>query len=353
MPTMTVTLRTATPLFLGGAATTRIGRDEVIESEVRVPPIKSALRFWFRFVEGARQHGDWKKVKLEEDRLFGSSESGVGSFRIKLKSPLPSVTRLSSVPPNYDEWPLPIMYLGYGCVKLRRFTDADKEGRRKKRLPTTVFQPARPFIDVGQNLSFEITLNRVARDADLQKLYESIWLWTHLGGFGSRSRRGWGSLQLVEPRQGFAPAPVDEKDLTTLKSEIENGITGMLSGTIPSDARFTHWFSGCRIVAPRIESDWEKAMTWLGSKMITFRSNYRDNRPPKTKSYPPCWSDHDLVRNYLLTAAGGYVKPTSPPKRAVFGLPQNYGFFSLSNGPNAQNPSKATITARWKVSAPG
>lgn len=351
MHTMTVTLRTVTPLFLGGARTVRVAGKESIEADARVPPIKSALRFWFRFAEGGRQGGSWQKVKGEEDRLFGGQERGVGVFRIRLSGTPPRVTPLPAVPPWYKEWPLSIMYMGYGCATRRKLDEKEKERRNKAtpRIPTQVFEPARSFIDAGELFEFDLLFTADSQPDDRRKIYEALWLWTHLGGFGSRARRGWGSLQLIEPNAGHVPAPSSAGDCETLRKAIEKGIAEIIPDTPPTTAEYTHWFAGAKVLVPKIQSNWQESMKWIGDKFIAFRSNSTKFKVPRPGPGDHCWPDHDLLRNYLLPRGNGYVSPTNPPVRAVFGLPQNYGFGGLAQGSKAQNPNKATVKARFNT----
>lgn len=184
MHTLSITLRTVTPLFLGGGDTEGRGKDETIMTEMRVPPIKSALRFWFRFAEGARQDGDLGKVHQAEDRLFGSAGEGTGLFRVRLRRRRPIISPAKS---DEFEWSMQMGYLGYGPVGFKRGGGCE---------------PKRSFIAPKQPIEFDLVFTKKATVSDVQRVYESLWLWTHLGGFGSRARRGWGSLAMEEPKSG-------------------------------------------------------------------------------------------------------------------------------------------------------
>jgi len=69
METLTVTLKTVTPLFLGGARQNE-------HAELRPPSIKGALRFWYRAIDPQyNQKVDPSKRDSPtwEQRLFGRS----------------------------------------------------------------------------------------------------------------------------------------------------------------------------------------------------------------------------------------------------------------------------------------
>lgn len=336
MHTMKVTLRTVTPLFLGGA--------QEKSCELRPPSIKGALRFWFRFIEGARQNGDWRQVRAEEQRLFGSTDTGVGAFRIKCTK-TPQITRPSLGPPGYREWPIEIGYMGYGPIGLRKLSYQERETRKASKKPTTVFEPRREFIDANQELAFDIQFRPEATEQDMRRVHEGLWLWTHLGGLGSRARRGWGSLELIEPDEMYGLKVLTMADAKDLEAEIQARIKQIQGeGESPRSAQFTHWFHESRLLVPCVCEGWQQAMWWVGNKFIAFRSNSTRFKKPPAGPHDPCWPDHDLLRNYLLPPGQGFMQPSRAPMRVVFGLPHNYAFGSL-----AQNPNKASVTAKWHV----
>jgi CRISPR-associated protein Cmr1 len=329
MKTLTVKLRTVTPLFLGGASPDRC--------ELRPPSIKGALRFWFRFIEGARQNGDWRKVREKERRLFGSTDTGVSALRIKLTS-VPRVTQVSRIPAEYREWPIEIAYMGYGPIELRRFTKPEREARQAAGMPTTVFEPKREFIDAGEEFGFDLIFQSSASIEDTQHVYEALWMWTHLGGFGSRARRGWGSLKLEGPA-GLNPAPLAEADSKKLKAKLEAGVSGILAGSpLPQEARYSHWFASGAIYCSAEAYNWQGAMKWIGGKLIAYRSNWKRKKGPK-----PCFADHGLIQDYLKPPPTG-GEPKIAPMRAAFGLPHNYTFGGLRDA--GWNPYQASVTAR-------
>jgi CRISPR-associated protein Cmr1 len=344
MKTVTVKLRTVTPLFLGGAAER--------SCELRPPSIKGALRFWFRFIEGARQNGDWRRVREEEQRLFGSMNTGIGTFRIRMTRPSAVTGRFGVL--QYREWPPEIGYMGYGPIELRRLTQAEKDAWKAAGKSTTVFEPKQDFIDAGCDLKFDLVFPSSAPEQDQVRIYEALWLWTHLGGFGSRARRGWGSLELLLPAT-FKPSPVTAKTGRELCDGLLCGINELI-GTTPlaSTPEYSYWFRDARILVPHVGQDWQGGMRWMGDKFIRFRSNatkFKFTFPPTGSKYP-CWTDHDLLRNYLLPPGKGFVRPPVAPMRAVFGLPQNYGFGDLARGSNAQNPNRAAVKARHTTQRP-
>ena len=70
METLTVTLKTITPLFLGGAESDKW-------AELRAPSIKGAMRFWYGAID--------PEYRTNEPNIFGSTDTGQGTFSIRLK----------------------------------------------------------------------------------------------------------------------------------------------------------------------------------------------------------------------------------------------------------------------------
>jgi len=54
--------------------------------------------------------------------------------------------------------------------------------------------------------------------------YAALWLSLHFGGVGQRSRRGAGSLQMMELQGVDAPKPVDALDQARYRTELEQGL---------------------------------------------------------------------------------------------------------------------------------
>src|SRR3990172_9300839 len=65
MHNLSVTFQTLTPLFLGGS----VPREH---AELRIPPIKSAIRYWYRAWLG--RYLDLTQLQVHEARAFGSTD---------------------------------------------------------------------------------------------------------------------------------------------------------------------------------------------------------------------------------------------------------------------------------------
>lgn len=167
MEKIEATFRIVTPMFISGADQSR--------AEFRLPSIKGTLRFWWRALAWERCGGDLSRIRKEEDRLFGSTDTGQAAVLMKLEhlDPLEDfvgVQRASDWSQN--DWQ---SYVGYGLV--------DRKDR-----------PTRQYIEPG----FRFRLHMIAKTGErLQAVESSLQALGLLGGLGGRSRKGWGSLTLL------------------------------------------------------------------------------------------------------------------------------------------------------------
>lgn len=186
-----VALEVVTPI-LGGAYETRT-LDEV--DFIRVPSIRGQLRFWWRALY-AHESPTAKDLYERECALWG----GTGGNR-----PRRSVVEIRVVVEHIGETDLedvqPYRRGGKdetrGSYALWPARSDGKKGRppAPRRRPGTRF---RLFARVGgvQDLSRR----------DFEQVRNAIRAWVVFGGYGSRTRRGLGSLSVVEQRAEWLPA---------------------------------------------------------------------------------------------------------------------------------------------------
>lgn len=162
-------LRTLTPAFVGGA-------DPNDQAEIRVSSVRGALRAWYRLVVGPGVAAGLSEEhrELAEDRLFGGTAPGSGQGAVGLS--LAEAAPEGSMPWSNREirGSRPgLAYLGFSL---------DMGNNDRKAVP-----PATPF-------TLHVTLPRGLSDRPRSLLGATLWAWLTLGGLGSRSRRGFGSL---------------------------------------------------------------------------------------------------------------------------------------------------------------
>jgi CRISPR-associated protein Cmr1 len=219
-----VHLRVATPAFVGGATSRAVDPYQPL----RPASVRGALRAWFRFGvaaqlhvgaedAGAPGHRDRRSLseaamdvlrELELDVFGGVFGAHDGDNRGAQASRL-VVPPISPLPPT-KEVPKPpqgsgLRYLGYGIF--------DQEWLPEAVMPAGAADPA---------LCLRLGVHRQPGDDDaaherlLGALAATVYLWTTLGGLGSRVRRGWGTLKLCDLKglpwptelKGVAPPPI-------------------------------------------------------------------------------------------------------------------------------------------------
>ncbi|MDA3787206.1 MAG: hypothetical protein PF503_01715 [Desulfobacula sp.] len=166
-----------TPMFLGGAEG---------HAELRSPPFKNALRYWWRLTQGNLSAGDLLKA---EQKLFGGVNDKASRSRVDVVvtgdistwSQGKRVDIGSKKNPEAKGRDASLSaYLGMGPV---HFTG---------KLEKTAILP-------GQ--AFRLSLTYPAMEGGA--IEDALSLFAHLGCLGSRSRNGWGSIQMTPDNPTF------------------------------------------------------------------------------------------------------------------------------------------------------
>ena len=299
----TVRLRLITPAFLGGP-----NRDA--EATPRLTGVKSALRCWWRAWHG---HLTAKDLRQGEADVFGSIATG-GALSVLFP---PQSFKLKVLPSgqNMESGGGSLGYLGYGPIRANltqiKALDADQ--------------------------SFAVRLAH-ATSGGLAGVMRSLWLFGALGGLGSRSRRGWGSVSVESDLH--CPGLPNLSNCATAKQYRERlaegleQLTPLASRKSAADLWWTAISRDTRIVlSPRTFNSWREAMEDIGRRFIAFRG--RDKRG--TASNPP-GSDYQATKNLLLDTA---PVPTLLPERSAFGLPYAQQY-------TRSGRKRATFTPEWR-----
>jgi len=187
----TLTLRVFTPLVMAGAEQQGL-------AEWRAASVKGVVRWWFRIAGGSRS---------DEERLFGAVGQG-GARASLLTVETPPVSRSQTLQP------LPAPYFGFS-IRMNR----------------------RGVIPAGEALSVTFRVSPWADEADVDRIRAAVWLAFYLGNFGTRSRKGYGSLVVTKSTDPFFEAlpPSAEQMVTVYRQKIKSAISTLASS--PSSCR--------------------------------------------------------------------------------------------------------------------
>ncbi len=162
MESITFTCETITPMFMAGA--------DGITPELRAPSIKGALRFWWRAMNG---HLSLENMKKVEGEIFGSTEK-----RSKVIIRVIQKLKESSFKPLLPHKPDSFKSNGF-----------------------------------NEKLQFEIKFSLTSSEHFTLEQLKSLFILTvTLGGFGKRSRRGMGSVKILNTEN----LPKTKEDILTM-----------------------------------------------------------------------------------------------------------------------------------------
>lgn len=308
--TMTVTLETVTPLFLGGA-------DPRGEPELRAPSFRGALRYWLRAALGGALGDDPVVVRKAETAVFGSADPDLGGA-----SPITVRVHRRDLPnaqAYVKDKALPVekegrtVYQPTGRDYLYwSMAESGKRERSNYQAPKQFYPPETRF-----HLSLTARPGADRADQAFDLALAALWLLLNLGGVGSRSRRTGGSLSLLGKHEaGGLTLHLEAKDPAQAANQLAAGLRTIrrsFGTTGHGPVRRPPHFDVispdvCRVWVLGAWSKWNQAVEALGAAMRDFRT-YRE-------------PDHSAVARWL----NGHRIATV--ERAVFGLPLPYRYSS-------------------------
>ncbi len=310
-------METLTPLYLGGA-------DQ--GPELRAASLKGLLRFWYRAADPGFLRPWNPGGAPRESVLFGAAATGDGQSPFLLHLPADS-------PPSVN----------WRDLKVERFNRGSGRDTRNGLVYLGFpFQlrgnEARRAIAPGYGLKVRCLIPRPWRDeGKLQVLRRTLtsafWLLGHVGGVGSRARRGFGALALTgwHPENGEWPELAELPLLHTLTDPAE-----WRAGLKRGFATLQNWFGDFNAekgqvfrhphLGPKMDwavlgraypkHQWAEALVQLGEEMQAFRAK----RPP----------DYEKLKEQALAQVHRSGSPLrQAPERAAFGLPLSFRFPSV------------------------
>ncbi len=330
--TLRFTIKTVTPTYLGSAQPRQVD----LHTPIRPPAVRGALRAWFRAAAAAVLWpvDQTERAKLDmiaalrdvETKVFGSTDHS---------SPF-VVLPIALDPKRIKQQPIPdparspgVRYLGYG-----------------------IFDNATQYVGViEEDSTFDLVLGLRRKFVELEPLLvATVWLWTHMGGLGARTRRGFGSLELLEaPLTIFPEAERPILKPKSVQALIDDSLIRGLDGVVTIFAKYLPALTNHPVFAdnayPHVSLRTIDGIRFLKVMSLNaqngtdaleragqiFRS-YRSTLERRKLGLPPL-PDYFSVKQSL--------ERQSPPHdvmRTAFGLPLSFYFRSLGGARTTFTP---------------
>lgn len=306
-------LKIITPLFMGGASK---------QPELRTQSFNGVIRYWFRLLGGTKEL---------ENKLFGTagstSQKGMVKIQIEENNFKPQKFEKYFNDKGYVIQGNGINYIGFSLDQ--RFKNEKNENKEQ-----------REFIVQDQYQDFKITFHfhPFLKEDEIKVFLSSFWCSLYLGNFGSRSRRGFGSI-ISTNNPNFNEILKDFK----LKFVIDEDVGQWYKKQLEYIKTVYEWkpFENTPSVFHNLNiyivdfsknvkewvddvqkgrngyliKEWKKGNKWqeldfMGFLLAAFRSYYKP--------------DYDNVKGLLLGR-----KQNFKVERMIFGLPLNFYFSSI------------------------
>jgi CRISPR-associated protein Cmr1 len=302
---LTAKYRVVTPMFLSGA--------DPNYAELRLPSFKGALRFWWRALAAEHFGKDLQKLRDAEDTLFGSTRTGASRVRMRLISCGHTKVLKQGVVlcDGGTAGRVRVVgegarYLGYGAMEAFK---SSKKGTEAGQLLRACLQS--PF-------SFEVELiYRGLKETQSGPLLNAAKALGLMGGLGTRTRKGYGSIVLEELSLDGEAKWNRPQTMEELCGAIKALYNAQVSCRLPEYTALSS-LSRHVILKAKESATPLKLLDMIGQEMMCYRSWGHRGKVLGQDSERNFKDDHDLMK---LEPA----RRKTHPRRIVFGLPHNYG----------------------------
>lgn len=289
-------LRIVTPVYATRAQPDR--------AELSVPTLRGLLRYWFRFGMGSIVGNDLAALHKLEAAAFGATEIA-SPFQLRVQGPVGGF-RVQTVGTHKELEP------GYSYLAFSLYE------RQPARLGGG-FLSSRTCILPDQTFTLTFGLRRPDPLLE-QVLLGSLWLLTHLGGIGCRSRRGFGVVtvdngnevagfpfrSIVEPQQHYQEGFSIVKD-TFAEFAMRNNVSlkqSMQDGTAQFTSLAELWLRLIQVYSQKDVTPWFDywGVVLRGFRNEAYNDERMDHRPPSAlKNFlRRTTEDYQQVASYFM-----------------------------------------------------
>ncbi len=232
-------------------------------AELRPSEFKGMMRWWWRAIKA---EDNIEKLREEEAKIFGGTGEGEGKSKIRLRLIYQNLQTGSNLKQDFR--------LDWSYDKSTRSLTGRDRGIGYLLYSTVLPNRVRSFFNPGEK--FEIIISSVDENS-LKKSVASFWLAIYLGGFGARSRRGGGNIEVIsvdrDMRQiDFLCKAKDQKELWDwLKNNLDK-IKDILKQSNSKTNKYTNLKEkDAKILIFEGKNDWKAALNFLGEEYVKFR----------------------------------------------------------------------------------
>ena len=269
---------------------------------IRIPSLRGVLEFWHRALQGDAVSP--QEVFDRQAKIFGSAEGGQG-LTIR-PAGLPKFESGELCFDERDEKPFPYLYLGYGPLQLLRIPERSGATRGPQVATSYHEKQARDAIKVSDRQRGRFRFAARGTSEQIAAVRRALTLLHLFGGLGSRSRRGWGSVEVT--MDGIQSPKADTAPAEWIASTLAGVWSSSQYPAGKGDPAFSSLSSGTRIcVTKSIEGDYRAVLNWFYDRFKAVRS-YQGG----SAGVP----DHALEVSDLPRAS-----ITRAPDRLAFGMP--------------------------------
>lgn len=201
LQSLTLQLKTITPILGGGPVARQLPEVDII----RVPTLRGHLRFWWRALYGHELVSDGEKGRQELARRERELWGGMGAGEEHALRSQVELRVTGVQPAGKDEGPI-------------------KLGTPPAYALWTARNPLSEESDVPRwKKDLQFTLELLAPEGEaLRQAHQALRAWLLFGGYGSRTRRGCGSVTLLsaQEREAWLPRTANLDELRRLFSDV-------------------------------------------------------------------------------------------------------------------------------------
>jgi len=287
-----------TPLFGGGVEPNKADPITI----VRGTEVRGHLRFWWRATRGGQFDGNLEKMCRREEEIWGSAAAkdkpGPSDVIVSVEilergKPFQALDNKGKIVHNIGDVKSPYSYVAF---PLRDDTSNPP---------------------VLQDIEFELTICYPSKWK--QDVEAALWAWETFGGLGARTRRGFGTLQLVSIDDKPSPALRPERVEIELRNKLRQHV---VSGRWHKDVPHLNHDLRMKVVIPARSQASSPIQVW--SDLIQRLRNFRQKRHKRMGL--SLWPEANEIRRRLKQDQKWPPQSNSPKfvhkfPRAVFGLP--------------------------------